>query len=86
MLKPWVLLLAAVVTSPALYAALVTETLPLDEALQRYLLGVVACALAGAFLRTLVTGLGPSDESDGAPRRRREDAVEGVVQQPGEGA
>lgn len=49
-----VLGLAALTTSPALYAGLVTGELPLDVALTRYLVAVVVVWLALSFVVELV--------------------------------
>ncbi len=42
-LSGWILALAALLTSPALWSGLVAGTMPLDVALTRYLLITAAC-------------------------------------------
>ncbi len=73
-LRPSVLLLAAIVASPALYAALVDGSLPLDQALVRFLAAVAFCAVGCALIRSLVASTGPRPgEVAEPPRRRRSD-------------
>lgn len=50
----WVLASAAVLVSPALWLALVPGALPLDVALNRYLLVVVGCWLAFSMVVSLL--------------------------------
>ncbi len=77
MLRPFVLLAAAVLASPALYDAFVDGTLPVDQALVRYLIAVVVCAVGAGLLNWLVTGLGGAEgDVVGGPRRRREDGAD----------
>ncbi|MDP9398297.1 MAG: hypothetical protein M3P96_10985 [Actinomycetota bacterium] len=64
-----VLAVAALVSAPALWAALVGHTLPLDIALLRFLVAVPVCAVGYALLRALFRGY--ADEPP--PRRRRMD-------------
>ncbi len=76
MLRPWVLLAAALVSSPALYGGLVTGSLDADQALLRFLIAVPVCAMAFAVLRGLVGSAAPPEgEILGAPRRRAQDAA-----------
>ena len=42
----WVMVVAAVLTSPALYAGLVEGTMPVDVAVTRFLLATAACWVA----------------------------------------
>lgn len=53
-LSGWVLGAAAVLTSPALYAALVTGTMPIDVALTRFLLTTAACWVAASVARAVI--------------------------------
>lgn len=45
-LRPWGVIAALLVTSPALYAAFVTATMPTDVALTRFLIAVPVCSIA----------------------------------------
>lgn len=68
---------AAVLSSPALWRALVEGTTPAEVALTRYLVGVVVCWALLAFVATLV---GPSKgrsstDDQGEPAVRDEDPV-----------
>ncbi len=86
MIRPWVPLAAAIIASPALYAGFVADSLPMDQALGRFLLAVLACAVGGAVLRTLVDGLGDfHGEASAAPKRRRDDVIDGAVRPRAEG-
>ena len=71
------LVLAALVSAPALWAALVAGSIPLDVALLRFLLAVPACAVGWALLRTLFDGYAGS-----APRRRSTDAGDAASEDP----
>ena len=64
-----VLAIAALVSAPALWAALVSRTLPLDVALMRFLVAVPVCAVGYALLRALFAGYAQVPP----PRRRRSD-------------
>ena len=64
-----VLAIAALVSAPALWAALVSQTLPLDVALMRFLIAVPVCAVGYALLSALFSGYAQVPP----PRRRRSD-------------
>jgi hypothetical protein len=73
------LLLAALIASPALWQALVTQQLDLTTALTRFLIAVPVSAVMLAMLRGLaagyrrvVPGRKPTDQT--APSRRKADA------------
>jgi hypothetical protein len=68
-LSGWVLAAAAVLTGPALWAALVNGTMPLDVALTRFLLATGGCWLAAS----LVAGVW---EPDREPAQVRADEPE----------
>jgi hypothetical protein len=53
-LSGWVLLAAAVITSPALWSGLVVGTMPLDVVLTRYLVVTAGCWLAFSLAADLV--------------------------------
>lgn len=72
LLRLEVLAVAALVSAPALWAAFVGHTMPLDVALLRFLVAVPVCAVGYGLLRALLRGYA---ETPG-PRRRRTD-VEG---------
>lgn len=65
----WVLLAAALLTSPALWAGLVTGTMALDVALTRYLVVTAGCWVALSLAAGL---LGPRPE----PQPVRDDDAE----------
>jgi hypothetical protein len=78
-LRPLVLVLAALVAAPSLWDALVRGTAPVDAALVRFLVAVPVCALACAGWRALVGAFAaPEGEVVDPPRRRREDRTEPV--------
>ena len=62
---------AAVVSSPALWRALVEGTTAVEVAMSRYLVGVVVCWLALAFVAMLV---GPAPRPETAPSEEKADA------------
>ena len=53
-LSGWVLAVAAVLTSPALWAGLVDGTMPLDVTLTRYLLACAACWVVLSMVADLI--------------------------------
>ena len=53
-LSGWVLVAAAVLTSPALYAGLVEGSMPIDVALTRFLLTTAACWFAFSVAGSLI--------------------------------
>ena len=77
MLRLEVLLVAALVTAPALWAAIVQGSMPLDTALIRYLIAIPVCALGLALLRSVYGGYAAT-----VPRRRRSDVEAGEVAEP----
>lgn len=44
--RPWGVIAALLVTSPALYAAFIASTMPTDVALMRFLIAVPVCSVA----------------------------------------
>ena len=60
MIRPSVLLLAALLTAPALYRAFVTGDLDITSALTRYVLAVAVSAVMLAGLRMVIAGYGRS--------------------------
>jgi hypothetical protein len=74
-----VLLGAALLASPALYAGLVTGTLPVDVALLRFLVALAACAIGVGLIRSLFAsyaagGSSHAEPTGPSPGRRRTDA------------
>lgn len=53
-LSGWILGLAALLTSPALWSGLVAGTMPIDVALTRYLLTTAACWLVLSVVADLI--------------------------------
>jgi hypothetical protein len=72
LIRPSALLLALLLTAPALYRAFVTEELPVDSALLRFLIAVPAAALALAVLRFITANYGDRQPAR-IPLRRRAD-------------
>ena len=72
MIRPSVVLLATLMASPSLYLAFVTEQLPVQDALGRYLLAVAAAAVMMAGLRFLTATYGTRQERR-IPLRRSTD-------------
>jgi hypothetical protein len=85
-IRPATLLLAAVMASPALYRAFVTQELPVESALARFLMAVAAAALMVGALRFITAGYGREGRTmpQSAPQRRRTDmSADGPSEQPG---
>ena len=72
--RPWGVIAALLVTSPALYAAFVTSTMPTDVALTRFLIAVPVCSFAisavVAVMDNYAAGYGVRVQ---APKNRRSD-------------
>jgi hypothetical protein len=71
-IRPSVVLLATLMASPSLYLAFVTEQLPVQDALGRYLLAIAAAAVMMAGLRFITASYGTRQEQR-IPLRRRTD-------------
>lgn len=67
LIRPSALLLALVMTSPALYRTFVTEDLDLTSALIRFVIAVPIAAVMLAGLRVVTNGYGDRDKHSGGP-------------------
>jgi len=76
-IRPSVVLLATLMASPSLYLAFVTEQLPVQDALGRYLLAVAAAAVMMAGLRFLTATYGSRQEQRIPLRRRTDEPADG---------
>ncbi len=74
MLRGPVVILAAALTSPALYAAFVENSLPVDQAILRFLAAVAFCTVGAAVLKMVIEGVGALQGDPKDPGRRRDDA------------
>jgi nucleoside recognition membrane protein YjiH len=72
---PSTLLLATIVTSPALYDAFVAQTMDLETALTRYLIAVPVCGLMLAGLRSITKGYEDARQRAEDEEREREAAA-----------
>jgi hypothetical protein len=75
-LKPWVLLLAALLVSPALWKAFVAGTLDTSVALERFGIALALVVVARALFLGVVGMAAPSEGELVEDRRRPEDAAD----------
>jgi hypothetical protein len=80
-IRPSVLLLAALLASPAFYLAVIGE-LSVQTALSRFLLAVVAAALMRATLRFITAGYGDRRQPQLPLRRRTDPPAEPRPEEP----
>lgn len=73
---------AAVVASPALWQALVTGTVPVDVALQRYLVAAGACWAALSMVAAMIGAVPGSPAQQGEPVRATTDET-ATTESPG---